>query len=1429
MVNINLTQTITKDTTAFGSAPTENHGQSTLIAADSNSYGYMQFDMPAGATDPARVVSATIRIKVFQAATTALTLRYASSAWDENTLTWNNKPAFVGTTYSIASRAYAAGSYYDLDVTNLVKGFLNGSVATNNGIAIIGGSQRVVWYSGENDPADAPLFTIVYDSPVVSVSIPVTPALGSGAMPAVGIVPGKTKNIPITPALGSGAMPDVAVTAEKFSIVQRPVLDDANIRSNGSVSDKYTSTARVYRTDQVNDQYVFKIDLGNFTNRTFQYAQFVFTAPVGANTSLWDIYEVSNDWSDAAGNVITNAPITGPPLGTLSVPAHNGEALVRVPISADYIKANTGVHSFRFVAQSGSDDTISTIDRGNNTAPYFEYKMNYVADAAVNVPVDPMLGNGNTPEWVVSTAKNVSINVQPATGSSNAPSWTVSSVRNVVTPLPYGDGTAAMPEWTVDAEIVLPDATVPFDAAIGSGEMPDVNVIGGYSTEFTVAPADGSADMPEWQFSSKTEVKIAFDAMVGSGRMPKVQLIINDMPVVDGSDPYFTQTVSSTDSDDIWYRFNERTGDRVIKDEKGGKLTNATAYGNPIITDGIPMHRAMEFDGVDDYLEVADSNPRSLGQGSLEFYIRTDVKNQAIMFGSGYEQVGAPGVTSPVIVGGVTPDNSSLYELVDGHIRITNGGSGNYIYDGIKDIADGQWHQVVLTAWWYAGNTQNDYTAYGLQKNGIAIFVDGKLDKRIATRETGGNSTFLAQPDSIGRVQNRYFTGALSEIVHRAYLSVPKYTIEQAYYAYFGMNVQNFAFAGSGEMPKGTKFRGNAIRILALHYRFSPSIGGNISFAQQDIPGLDTAWTVPTRVDSGVPLARYGNIYPPFRGTDSDINKSIDIFPGAKMFYQSVFYKNARATSVDDFFRDPITDEPTTINLQTDIDLDEFDAIYLVDFPGVQFALNNPDMARNAERAHGQFLESLRTAVFDDGKKLYLASPDAAKELGFVKNFDSKLVFWDSKPAEIGYSADFSRPGSVTGTGKRDYRSAYDNPFINREAELGRVTPLRDELAKATGNPRNVPESMYNYYDTHRNKNHRFVANVPQFSDIPGFFLNETMWYRQDVQDYDKVAQLSFKYLGSESAGALVGQESVIQGPVGVDEDTYVVGGNARVDNYYLISFKPSDILIGTPVTKESAVLDIGTTRVANPTAENATIILIPSGAELDGRVMQGQVVINPNDNAAYSEGDMYTYFQEAHKTDIETKKVWQVSGHRLPLGRVEIDSTSTSVITGKNGASAVLVSSSKRSESQVGEVPRYAVRRVGTTERSWNWLVQPTELIPEGEVRVRINPMQGAGEMPDVAIGSAKNVSIGFESMIGSGFFIASDKGIKGDISVVIEPARGSGTMPNPSTVIRIDAMQGSGVLPLWDNLSEYELEGLVHFTVSNPKQITFTRIGDK
>lgn len=1116
----------------------------------------------------------------------------------------------------------------------------------------------------------------------------------------------------------------------------------------------------------------------------------------GGNSGTYDLY-VSRITSNFPGNA--GIPTIVDTVFAATVDIKNGKR-VELPIPTEWFVGNSTVDiyvSYTGLFYRNYNSPVATTGK-----PVLEVFKN-VLSVPVTVNAQLMTASALSINPSVITEKAISVSAQTMTATAES-----------MNAIASGES--------------IPDVTVSAPVATASAVANTPLVIAGNELIVAAQLMTATALMNEAGFSDNTEINILAKVAPANAKLnsPKV----NGFDVGYYDDPYYVLTQSKTDGDDLWYRFMEETGTLTVKDEKylnAAQQKDGAVFGNPTIGAGYGTHRAMAFDGLDDYIIVPDSaNTPVLDQGSLEFYIKTDVKSQVVMTGQGYKQLGNGGSG---IIGNFDSPYISTVDLVGGRVHIANTRiSGATVIPGVdvlgnKDVADGNWHQVVITNWWYreddgaastVGNNllTRDYEDAGLQANGISIYVDGKLDRRIAFQNKK-EWIYIAQPDTIGLVNSRFFRGELSEIVHRAFYSLPKYFIEQAYYAFFGFNPIRPEVLAAKASAGDTKARGNTKKILTLFFRFG-GLTENASYRK----GLDTTWTTDKRLN---PV--FGNIGAPQVNSSTSISDSFELFPGAKMYFQSALQRGNGA-GVDGYFRDSVTDEPRYINLQTDIDVTDFDAIMFANLPGPEFD-GSMIPPRNRGQKYDDFLESLKIAVFDQGVDLMITMPHLAEQLGLVDDWDSKLVDWDGPPV-----ATTAAPAMYG----KDYRAAYNNPFRNSEALAGRESAYRNEIALSDDrfrpNPRDVNSSMQWYYDTHRNSNHRVAALLPGFTDIPGFTLDEETLYRYAPRDYQQDLMYSAKY-GQHETGLRVGDEFKIDGPISGNYEGHIAYPDPR--SFNLISFKPEDINVGTAIAKESLYLDNGTQRILNPSRENATVIVVEPGMELDGRVINGKIVIMSNDNMAY---DTIAYFQDLSDTswpntfnEFETaeSEKWTVSMERIKTFEITINLTSYEVVTGRNGATAIKSTNRSQKLTDYANVVTYPARVVTMQERAWNWLIEPADIVDDGDVKFRALAATANGVMNNPNVGTVRNARVNttVANATAQMMRVAEDGG--GDNNIVILPMTATAQFIQPAKKIYVEAATASAeMIDPFDSI--FDFEDVVYMTLNRGSLITLTRNGE-
>lgn len=1376
-------------------------------------------------------------------------------AFDPSTITFNTMPS-IGSAVASSS---GTSQVKRLDITNW---WLNAKANGANGLYIHAGrgsSNSGIFTADHATPGNRPYLEFTYDGPVISPE----PMPGSGLMADPSVV---TQN------------PDVTVTAQTMtssSLMNNPTITAVkNVVANAQImtANALMNNAYVLYTSDVNTFADARISNGVLTSQTATNvnahagasdarAIFRWTTPaqildasqiVNASFSITigsavdgynvNVYRITSPWDESTttaptidSTVITNLTGSGAGSRTIDITQYAKDV-------ANGVYPNYGLAIYGYSPSS----VIAIYTRESSTG---KPVANYVYNAATVINVNPtaqvMTGSANSLDASVSTTNSVSYSAQsmtaigvflnanasvvknmvfnalPMTGSALMNNATAATTSGVIVTAEYMSGYGFILDPTIDTE-QIPDVAVTAQSMTANALMVDPAVSAGTGQTVTVTEImDASALMNDATFSSATPVNYVATAMTGNARMVTPKYINgNDISFYD--DPYYVLGKQTTDNDDIWYRLRETTGATVAVDEAGdGTISrrNATIVGNPEFVQGFGTHRAMVFDGLDDYLQLPDSlSEPSLLPGSLEFYIKTVNGNQVIMTGRGYRNIGDPNVPIGTI-GQYETVRTSTIDMIDGKIRVHNQREfGNELLEvgqmiGTVNIADGQWHQIAITTWYYPQNYDpgtvppnsvvRDYENLGLQANGMSIYVDGKLDQRktFTYGQNPGLVVYIAQPDTIGRVGNSYFTGELSEIIHRAFYSIPKYYIEQLKYAFFQDNPIRPEIMRASAEAGNAKGKGNTKRVLCLYFRF-----GDDGSASR--PGLDKTWST----DVGRNLQpKFGGISDtPRRNSSTDLDDALALFPGAKFFYKNVYQVGTRAL-VDDLYRDPVTDEPRYINLQTDIDITDFDAVMFADFPGVQYEDGSMIPTRIRGQEFDKFIESFKVAVFDQGLDFYCAMPHVAQYLGLVNGWDSHTITRDSGAIES---------SALVGLNGGDFESAYNDPFKNTEAYLDRETALRAQLA--------VNETKH-YYDTHTNSSHRIVAKVEGITDMPGYTLVEETYFRDPTYDYLQDLQYSARYV-DHPTGLAIGDEFKIDGPIA---QTKQAEARVAIQTYNLISFRPDQINVGVALAKQQLYLDDGDLHYLNPQRENATVIVVEPGTMLDGREIKGKIVIDSNDYYAFTQT---AYLQDLDNTDWPNQwkdqdnaitKQWNPSTRRIRTSSIRVTFTNSKVITGKNGATALVVESYSRDLAEYGNVINKPVRFVTMQERLWNYILETESESGDGNIKFRAAPMQAQARMVDSGTQAISNKTVVAQPMYAVAQMPKVAEDSNGDAQVFVFASTANAQMINPTKRIFAGAMTADAIMEEPFGMI-FDSEDIIYVTLTRPGTITMIRNGD-
>jgi C1A family cysteine protease len=133
------------DATVLSGAPGTNFGSATdmwvgydLCYGGKTSRSLIRFDVsdiPAGTSiSQAKMYLRLVNSCYRNAGSYTVTTYRAKSSWSSSSVTWNNQPGY-GESYGSASVSATEGGWYSFDVTNLLRGWVNGS-ASNYGIVL---------------------------------------------------------------------------------------------------------------------------------------------------------------------------------------------------------------------------------------------------------------------------------------------------------------------------------------------------------------------------------------------------------------------------------------------------------------------------------------------------------------------------------------------------------------------------------------------------------------------------------------------------------------------------------------------------------------------------------------------------------------------------------------------------------------------------------------------------------------------------------------------------------------------------------------------------------------------------------------------------------------------------------------------------------------------------------------------------------------------------------------------------------------------------------------------------------------------------------------------------------------------------------------------------------------------------------------------
>ena len=914
-------------------------------------------------------------------------------------------------------------------------------------------------------------------------------------------------NFPAPVATLSAAMPDAVITVQKSNTyvasattlsavmtvakaavrVNTTAVTDVNVLWSGNptlVSHNPTSFTDYFSPG--NKPIIFKLaSIGLPAGALVTNAE--LSVVFGAVT---DSITVGLESIDAAYNVNTVTYATRPAHGALTGPSKTITTPQSIKLDAlgivNAIKSGTA-YAIGLVALSGTNSQVDT------QSPWQAVlTITYWTDASAIVSGQPMTVSATMMDSTQTAGKSVNIVTTPATESHLMVSPAISTTASVN----YGATAATSTAIMVDPAIY---AVHPFDfAAVAFTATADMlNGVFALPVTISASVATESHLMTDAAVLAEDNAKILAAPFTGS-----VLLIAPIEAQNATADPYYNRLLATTDSDDYWYRLNEMTGTTLV-DARADTLKMADLIGTYNFgVFGPEARKAIHFDNgyavprdsVRVALPGADPRTGDFGRNSIDSFVfeitlRTTDANGVLFYGQDNTY------QNPLYYNAISVKNG-LVNIE--YVTIAGWGTnmtGLFDFSGFKRVDDGQWHHIVVAY----GNSSLSYREQGIENlgmdTGIRIFIDGQLDRRRRSNKVpegwalpdsffGMDEAKRIRPYATSYIQGAYdifqgfaqipvysyltfqknFTGDVMEATFRRGNNLSTDSIQALYYDVFGIiPVYATPAIATGVMPDG-KGKGNQKRVLVLWHNLDwaglnqDPVGGSENISDLNGP--------PEDFDHAITVGFWQTLEP------KDFNDMHVI--------TALYAANAAGQGMDWAYRDPITDLPRLINLQTDVDMTDVDLIVFRNWPDEQREMGWFSNNGYGPKQIDDFLASVKQAVVD-GCGLEVTSPSLALRLGLISGATPVPTLYeynkDARSAAIDpWSQDSTTPPVLpsfapapTGGSESFAASASsDEPYV----EIIPVIPDED-----------VPPDMFGRHINHdpRSRNYAFTADPLQY------------------------------------------------------------------------------------------------------------------------------------------------------------------------------------------------------------------------------------------------------------------------------------------------------------------------------------------------------------
>jgi hypothetical protein len=827
---------------------------------------------------------------------------------------------------------------------------------------------------------------------------------------------------------------------------------------------------------------------------------------------------------------------------------------------------------------------------------------------------DPNVEVTNTTPTVTTQANDVSVETDATFDASTV---TVSALANDATVEGDADTsvstvTASLSAYDVTVEVSTdPDVTVDVETATNALTAHDVTIVQVATIDVTGATASVAANDVTVEVESNADIELDTPRILTT-HIQVAEVQGEPILATESEDPYFASTMYNNPT--YWHRFNDITRPPVPRvyggseddlDERAGLFTDA---GVDIGLNGGPNARKyVHFDGTGYFraYEHALSDGSASDNSTLEFSIRTDKQNQFVMRID--DDTSNPG--------DIQSTNSPVkdFHIKDGKLQFgvwrqvprnphdpafnPLASTFNDVFRDIKwtgytNIADGEWHHIVVV---------NEIDPWGdtFTEPRMNVYIDGEFELRRTGYSLGFPDWIAAYPNYGGAYQNlpqsEWFEGDITEVVQYNGLSMTEDRIHVQYDNIFGFQPYYAETARASVKADDATVESNTKRILNIDFK-----------AQEPLLGLRNTYRMGTRYEiDGHPFG--------FTGLTSGGTLPV----GQKVGDYQIFYvdvtlpytgrpnENPSPRGGNQAY-DEETDEPRLLDLEVDVNLDDFDIISVINYPShsndvefYNFWFSRPAIygGLTGEQQFEKIVEDIKQFAIDGGGVL-VSDPAFAADLGVISDVDyvPNLVEPQDPDVDVGQSYNNTK----------DLRSAVINPW-----------GINDNLLNSTNVAANAPSPVTEdirdeanfYFDTHANWNQRVVNLVDGLTDIPGDIL------------IDDIAYSGYRPTGTHAAekwvkrpdGLSIGDEFKMMGtPVGGRTDPFFdeIPPLDQRENGFPATHA-SDIKAGVMVTAFAEGTWLGNDLIPNPYKDYAVSIAVRPGDLLDGQVMQGRIFVD--------------------------------------------------------------------------------------------------------------------------------------------------------------------------------------------------------------------------